>query len=472
MIGAKKIAVTLGVTPVIATRLACSVTTLLALVSIQPAFAQTLSDPKPDVAVNDELSHSPPTSAEIEPTSLATEVATEPPLPVAEPTGPQVYTSPDQENREVSPYERRYHYRITVDARVAYDDNITLSPIAPIDDIYGRIGAALTFGFGVPGSEANYFGVSYSPSYSFYSSRSNFNTLDHIAHLEGQHRFSRLRLTAAGDLQSTQTSHLESSGTNGSVINSANLDAGGRRRITSYSTHANAAYDLTGKTSLSLGGSFAATDYSNLISSRSIAGNIAIDYKYDPKLSFGLVGSAGRNLVDAPTPNQTFEQINGRMNYEATGKISMNASGGIEFRNFENGTDGRISPVFQLGLTYAPFDGTSFNLSGSRTTLNSATLAGQDFASTQITATVKQRFLRRFSLGLSTGYQNLTYFNTVNGEDTSRSDNYYFIQPSIDATVTRYCSAGVYYLHRRNDSSFNLFGFDENQFGVHSSISF
>ena len=99
-------------------------------------------------------------------------------------------------------------------------------------------------------------------------------------------------------------------------------------------------------------------------------------------------------------------------------------------------------------------------------------MSNQDYASTQVTATLRQRLFQRLSISVSGGYQNLTYFNTVNGSDTAREDNYYFIQPGIDVTITRYWSAGAFYLHRINDSTITLFGFDENQFGVHSQVTF
>jgi len=85
---------------------------------------------------------------------------------------------------------------------------------------------------------------------------------------------------------------------------------------------------------------------------------------------------------------------------------------------------------------------------------------------------VRQRLFRRFSLGFSTGYQILSYFNTIDGVSTAREDNYYFVQPSLDVNITRWWSAGVYYLHRVNDSSLSSFGFDDNQFGFHTGVKF
>ena len=407
--------------------------------------------------------------------ALTTEFV-EPTLPgstLAAPEDTTVVAAPEQTTTELSPSARRFHYTLSFDVRAAYDDNVTLSHNDPVDDLYGRIQAIVTLGLGdTEGGEGNHLGIVYTPSYYFYSDHSNFNAVEHLLRLEGLYRFSRLTLGLIEDIQSIESSHLESHGTTGTTINASNIDIGVRQRLTTYFTRLNATYDFSGKTSLTAGVDYTTTDYENSISSRTVMATLGIDYKLGPKFGVGLAGSGARNFVDAPSPDQSFEQINARMTYEITGKVTANASGGIEFRQFEGGTSDHTSPVFQVGINYQPFDGTALALNASRQNLNSAVLSNQDYASTQVTATLRQRLFQRLSISVSGGYQNLSYFNTVNGSDTAREDNYYFIQPGIDVTITRYWSAGAFYLHRINDSTITLFGFDENQFGVHSQVTF
>jgi hypothetical protein len=177
--------------------------------------------------------------------------------------------------------------------------------------------------------------------------------------------------------------------------------------------------------------------------------------------------------VDSSSTDQTYEQANVRLSYRATAKVSLSASGGLEFRQFENNSRGiYVSPVYDLTASYEPFDGTAISLSGSRRTENSASLAGQDYASTTISLGVKQRFMQRFYLGLSTGFENSSYFSTVQGVSATRDDNYYYIEPSVDCTITRFWTAGAYYLHRQNSSSFDFFSFYDNQFGVRTTLTF
>ena len=48
----------------------------------------------------------------------------------------------------------------------------------------------------------------------------------------------------------------------------------------------------------------------------------------------------------------------------------------------------------------------------------------------------------------------------------------FFIEPTVDFNVTRFWTVGGYYLHRRNDSSFQSFKFDDNQVGVRTGLVF
>src|SRR5205814_1202201 len=130
----------------------------------------------------------------------------------------------------------------------------------------------------------------------------------------------------------------------------------------------------------------------NLFSSQMFSGNLFVNYRYSEKIVIGVGGTGGVDFVDNPNPDHTFEQANVRASYQATGKIAFNFSGGVEFRQFENNSRSEyISPVFELSATYQPFDGTSVTLAGSRRTFNSGVLAGQDFAGTTITASLRQR---------------------------------------------------------------------------------
>ena len=369
---------------------------------------------------------------------------------------------------------RRFHYTFRLSVRSVYDDNINLTRDNRISDIYTSIEPAISLGFGdTVGRQENYVRLDYLASAFFFADHSENNALQHVMRLEGQYRVSRLTLTLSQIVQIMDGTDVQSFNSTGGFDQHVNLDVAGRTRFNLYTTHLNAAYYLTGKTFLSTGADYTRSDYSTLISSEVISGNLFLNYNYSPKLVVGAGGTAGYNRVDAPNPDQSFTQANARISYKITGKLDFLASGGVEFRDFKDGgRDQYVSPVFEMGLNYAPFDGTKLSLASNRRTLNSAVLTGQNYAITNLTFGVQQRFLQRFYLGLNVGYENADYFSTLASIGSTRDDDYYFVEPSIAVRVTRFWTVGAYYLHRQNTSSFDAFSFHDNQVGLRTSLTF
>ena len=375
----------------------------------------------------------------------------------------------------ISATTKRFQYGFRLTLRGVYDDNIFLRDSNRVSDYYIAIEPGITLGFGdIVARQENYVRFDYAPSIFLFADHSDSNAVQHLFRLEGQHRFSRLTLNFSQDVQLLEGTNLTT--TTSTVANgnpALNLDAGGNTHVNIYNTLANFSYDLSSKTFLSGGVQYNAWDFRDLISSATFSGNLFFNYNYSPKLVIGLGGTGGHNWVDAPSPNSTFEQVNARFTYQATGKISLNAMGGVEFRQFDNSSNSdHISPVFELGATYQPFDGTTLTLRGSRRTFNSAVLAAQDYSASSIVFGARQRFCQRVYLGLTTGYENDDYFSTVNGFNATRTDNYYFVQPAVDVMVTRWMTVGAYYLHRQNNSAAANFSFRDNQFGVRASFTF
>jgi hypothetical protein len=186
----------------------------------------------------------------------------------------------------------------------------------------------------------------------------------------------------------------------------------------------------------------------------------------------GIGGTFGYNWVDAPTTDQYFEQVNLRLNYQMTAKLGLYASGGVEFRQFDGNRDTYDTPVFEVGVTYHPFEGTNLTLAAGRRIYNSGFLANQDFADTYVAARFQQRLFQRLYFGLGGGYENSDYFAADRDVNATRNDNYWFIEPSLDVLITRWLSAGVYYLHREDSSNIDFNSFDDNQVGVRATVRF
>ncbi len=374
------------------------------------------------------------------------------------------------DTREQAATQRRLRYRLGVTVRTVYDDNINISSFDRQSDVYTTIEPTIDLGLG--DAENNFLALTYSPSGFFFASHSENNAIQQSISLNAQYRFPRVTLALGEEIQILDGTGLNAASGTGTDFTRTNLDVAGRTKLNTYSTRLDANYSLTGKTFLTAGLNYSVSDYATLISSSVVSGNVYLNYTYSPKLSIGVGFSAGYNSVDSPSNDQTFEQINFRASYELTGKVSASFSAGFEFRQIANGGSENGSPVFDGTLFYQPFDGTSLSLTLSRRTQNSATLAGQDFHSTSATLSARQRFLQRLYLGLSVGYENSSYFTTTSGFDSNRSDDYFFMQASLDLDITTFWTVGLYYFYRESDSSFDLFSFYDNQIGLRTSIRF
>ncbi|MFN2475859.1 MAG: outer membrane beta-barrel protein [Chthoniobacterales bacterium] len=416
------------------------------------------------------------TAGSIEPLALeANELAPDinPPLPVAEGAAGGAAQAVEQP-AEIAPVPRRFHYLLRLTIRGVYDDNINVSHDNRISDFVTSIEPGIMLGIGdITERQENYLQFVYAPSIFIYADHDEANAVQHLVHLEGQYHFSRLTLNLKQDVQILDGANVDIATQSGPVTDQVNVDVGGRTRVDIFTTQLSAAYYLSGKVFVSSEIGLSIYDYRSLISSESASASLFLNYVYSPKVTVGVGGGVGRSYVDDPNPDQTFQQFNARFKYQLSDKVDLNASAGAEFREFEdNGRDVYVSPVFELSANWKPFDGTAISLQASRRTTSSAVLFGQDYTSTTFSGTVRQRFLRRFTLGLTGGYQNSEYFSTVSNVDTVRSDNYFYVQPSVDASVTRFWSVGAYYLRRENSSAVNSFSFYDNQVGLRSSVTF
>jgi hypothetical protein len=394
---------------------------------------------------------------------------TEPPLPIGGISRPSRDVQVETNANPINENFRRFRYNLGVTVREVYDDNININSFQRISDTYTAIEPGIHLGFGDSAGGFNYLTFDYIASVYFFAEHSERDTVEHLIHLAAQHDFGHLVLGISQDVRILDGTDLNTLSNTTGV--QANTDVGGPSRENTYTTTVNATYDLTGKLFLSGQAGFAISDYETLISSQVASANLFINYVYSPKLVIGLGATGGVNSSDGSASDETFEQMNVRANYIVSGKISLSVSGGLEFRQFGGGGDS-VSPVYEITGSYRPFENTLITIAGSRHTVSSASLAGQDYTDTNVSLTFSQRLFSRVNLSLAVGYLNSDYLSATNGTSTARNDDYFYIEPSIDVDITRYWSIGCYYLYRQDSSTLALFSFYDNQFGVRTSLTF
>jgi hypothetical protein len=352
-----------------------------------------------------------------------------------------------------------------------WDDNIFLSHSNKVSDYYFAIEPQITIGVGdIAGHNTSYLRLDYMPSAILFVDHSDQDAFNQLIHLEGGHSFGRLTLSLSQDIALLESANLNSFYDTTGLW--ANTDASAPTRMNIFYTRLRASYDLTGKTFLQAEFDSPTYFYPNNISDYTISGGLYLYYNWLPKLSVGIGGTFGYTWVDDPSTNQSFEQVNLRLNYEVTAKLALYASGGVEFRQFDGNRDTYNSPVFEFGLNYHPFEGSYFSLAAGRRIYPSGYLEDQDFGATYVAGRFQQRLFHRVYLGLGAGYEHSNYFSTDRNVDATRDDDYWFIEPSVDVLITRWLSAGVYYLHREDSSNDDFFSWEDNQVGVRATLRF
>jgi hypothetical protein len=308
------------------------------------------------------------------------------------------------------------------------------------------------------------------PSAILFVDHSDQDAFNQFLHLEGGYSSGRLTLTLSQDIALLQSANLNSFYDTTGLW--ANTDASAPTRSNIFYTRLRADYQLTGK--MFLQGEFDSPSYAypGNISNYTVSGGLYLYYNWLPKLSVGIGGTFGYTWVDDPTTDQTFEQINLRLNYEATAKLSLYASGGVEFRQFDGNRNTYDSPVFEVGVAYHPFSGTNISLAAGRRIYASGYVSNQDFGTTYVAARFQQRLFQRVYFGLGAGYEHSNYFATDRDINATRDDDYWFVEPSVDVLITRWLTAGIYYLHREDSSNEDFFSWQDNQVGVRATVRF
>jgi hypothetical protein len=366
---------------------------------------------------------------------------------------------------------RRFHYQFLLTVRGVWDDNIFISHTNKVSDYYFAIEPQVTIGLGdMEGRNTSYLRLDYMPSAILFVDHSDQDAFNQLIHLEGGYNTGRLTLTLSQDIALLESANLNSFFDTTGLW--ANTDASGPTRVNIFYTRLRASYQLTGKMWLSAELDSPTYFYPSHISDYTLSGGLYLYYNWLPKLSVGIGGTFGYVWVDNPSTDQTFEQVNLRLNYEVTAKLALYASGGVEFRQFDGNRDTYDSPVFELGLSYHPFEGSYISLAAGRRIYPSGYVEDQDFGATYVAGRIQQRLFHRLYLGFAAGYEHSNYFATDRNVNATRDDDYWFIEPSADVLITRWLSAGVYYLHREDSSNDDFFSWEDNQVGVRATLRF
>ena len=292
--------------------------------------------------------------------------------------------------------------------------------------------------------------VDYSAGLSFYASQTGLNAVEHTARVNLALPFSRLTLRLQQDVE---------------VSAETPVDVGQRLAHTTYQTRLDLAYNLSDRTYLQMEGGQTISEVESGIGSRQWSTTVSANYRMSERTTLGAGVSGG--LLDVEDGDkQYFEQGRMRLGYEVSERVHLEASAGLEWRQFESGVATGVSPVFDLSGTYAPGEQTRISLSGSRREQSSATLAGQNYTSTSVTASLNQQVAGWLAGVVTLNYANLDYSAAAGGVSSTRTDDTFGVLLGLSMPLTNRLLASGYYQFRKNVSKESNLEYKNNRVGL------
>jgi hypothetical protein len=212
-----------------------------------------------------------------------------------------------------------------------------------------------------------------------------------------------------------------------------------------------------------------------------------VNYQVTERTSLGLGAGGGYTTVE-DSPDVVFEQMQGRFIWTPAAKFSFQASGGVQFQQFNgsgttnvtitnlvstnivytrlpsrSGTE--VSPIFAATATYKAFEQTSFFVSANRL-IGIAYEENQLTDTTSFSAGVRQRFLGHFSLDLVPSYNFTKYKSTLEGVRVRREDDYFAFYAALSTVLFRKLHAAVFWQYSDNDSDVPGLSYVARQVGL------
>jgi len=388
------------------------------------------------------------------------------PLPADDtPTGNGLITG------QFGPNPGPFEYALHLSIRGAYDDNIGLTHMNRLDDRFVQIQPSVMLGMGQIATEETFILVNYLPSFYRYDEHSEFNSDQHIARYVAGYKGGNLILRLSQDVAILNNTVLAAS-----TSERESLVPAGRTDLDIYNTDLSANYNMTPRDFIFSELRMLRTIYAMpLISSKVYSANLYLNHGFSQSLVLGAGVNGGNDVVDFPTPHQTFVQTNAHLNFTLGPQFSFDVIAGEEFRDFENiARSTYTTPVFSISSAWAPNNNTRLSLSATRQIYNSAAPTAQDYVDTNVSAMIRERVCERLYLDVIGGYEHVQYFNAIDLPmplPTLR-DDYWYVQPSADILLTRFWSFGGYYLRRQNSGSMSVVNFYSNEYGVRTTIKF
>jgi hypothetical protein len=256
-----------------------------------------------------------------------------------------------------------------------------------------------------------------------------------------------------------------------SDISSLSAATASQTRTETYNTALNGSYTMNSKMSLDLALNQNIVSADQFSSYSEWSTMDWLNYQFWPRLNVA-VGAGGGYDDEASSPDMTFQQVQGRVNWRATDKISFQLHGGVEVRQFlSGGASPLVNPIFDATIQYQPFEQTRISITGQRI-VSSSYLQDQVTETTGVNADLNQRLLGKLFLDLSGGYQLVKYVSSVNTSSPNREDDIYSFNVRLSRAFLKRGTIAVLYQLSKDNSSLPGYSFTSHQVGFQIGYSY
>jgi hypothetical protein len=256
---------------------------------------------------------------------------------------------------------------------------------------------------------------------------------------------------------------------NFSYSNASNVQTGTQTQTQSFGTSLSASHALNSKISVDLSLSQNLNFPTDYQSTKEWSTLDWVNYQFWPRLTVGLGAGLGYTVA---TPNTVFEQLQARVDWRATDKISFGITGGAQSTQF-SGSGGTpiLNPIYSGSIQYQLFEHTQLFL-GANQTINTSYYENQVTQDTGINGGVNQRLFQRFNLSVSSAYNMTTYLSAAPGIADQSAINNLSVTVSLGTTIFKRASVSTFYTYSEAITDQPGLAYQSNQIGFNLGYAF
>jgi len=293
-----------------------------------------------------------------------------------------------------------------------------------------------------------HWSVDYTPTLRYYSNRQFRDTLDHSVVLAGGTTYQDWILGLTQSYNSSSTPLVET---------------GTQTDRQSWLTGLKASYRFNREMTMDLALDQNIESADSFTSYREWSTLDWVNYQFGPRLDTSL--GAGLGFVNEDEGcNMTYEQLQARVRWRATDKLSFQVHGGLEDRQFLGRNAGNLlNPVAGALIQYQPFESTRLSITMDRTVAVSY-FQNEVTEGIEVMGDWNQRLLNRLYLDVSGGYHTDKYVG-ADASETGRRDDYYTVAVRLSCPFLKRGTTAVFYQYADNASTAASFTFSSSQVG-------